>query len=94
MAGDLPMGRKLEALAEIIKVDERKLLDETSIAPYLESIELAVQKLNERFPRTKPWSVGFSSRGLGQYHYVQISCEGYIGCYVTLIVINGDWMPF
>ena len=94
MAGDLPRGRKLEALMEITRADERKLLDEASIAPYLESIELAVKKLNERFPRTKPWSVGFSSRGVGQCHYVQISCEGYFGCYVTLTVINGDWMPF
>lgn len=94
MGGELPRGRKFETLVGIIRADEHKLLDEISVKPYVESIDLMVQKLNENHPRTKPWSVRFSERDFGQYHYVEIHCEGYMGCYVTLTVINGDWMPF
>lgn len=92
--GNLPSGKKLQALAKLASKDMLKLLDEASVEPYIASWKEAVRKLNEEHPRTKPWSVGVRQDFFSNYHYVEINCPGYTGCYVSLTVIAGEWMPF
>lgn len=92
--GNLPSGKKLQALAQLASKDMNKLLDEASVGPYIASWKEAVRKLNEDYPRTKQWSVGVKQDLLSKYHYVKINCPGYMGCYVSLTVIAGEWMPF
>ena len=94
VGGYLPKGKKYEALVRLAREEEHKLIDEISVKPFVESWKLAVQKLNEEYPRIKPWSVNLSCRDYGRYHYLEVHCDGHTGFYITLIVITGEWMPF